>query len=75
MKCHIIWHFTKDCSVCKDKITFMTIMHHNLEISTCDDDNLKYKMDNTILIIFYQRVLENPSINYVFIEKKKKYLL
>ena len=33
----------------RSKQIFMTETHHNLEISTCDP--LKYKMDNSILIV------------------------
>ena len=45
----------------------VTIMHHNLEISTCDGDPLKYKMDNVMLYLFYQ--LLGKIHQYIFVEK------
>ena len=44
-KCHIMRHFIRVCTVCKDK----TEIYHYLEISTCG--SLKYKMGISILIL------------------------
>ena len=54
MKCHIRWHFISVCTVCSSG----TEIHQSIEILT--GNPLKYKMDNSILIVSICTRWDNP---------------